>query len=72
MESMHGARQAVAYDEALAQRFRDTLHGVRGVSEKRMMGGLCLFVDGNMIGGVDRTKDAADRFMFRVGKENDA
>jgi TfoX/Sxy family transcriptional regulator of competence genes len=62
----------VAYDEALAQRFRDTLRGVRGVSEKRMMGGLCLLMNGNMIGGVDRTKDGADRFMFRVGKENEA
>jgi hypothetical protein len=62
----------VAYDEALAQCFRDKLRGVRGVSEKRMMGGLCLLVNGNMIGGVDRTRDGADRFMFRVGKDNEA
>jgi hypothetical protein len=62
----------VAYDETLAQRFRDALRDVRGVSERRMMGGLCLLVNGNMIGGVDRTKDGADRFMFRVGKENEA
>jgi hypothetical protein len=62
----------VAYDEALAQRFRAALHGVRGVSERRMMGGLCMSVDGNMIGGVDRTKQGARRFMFRVGKENEA
>lgn len=66
------AGQAVAYDEALAQRFRDALRGIKGVSEKRMMGGLCLLVNGNMIGGVDRTKVGADRFMFRVGKENEA
>jgi hypothetical protein len=25
-----------------------------------------------MIGGVDRTKNGADRFMFRVGKANEA
>jgi hypothetical protein len=62
----------VAYDEALAQRLRDVLRGTEGVSEKRMMGGLCLLVNGNMIGGVDRAKDGADRFMFRVGKENEA
>jgi hypothetical protein len=62
----------VAYDETLAQRFRDALRDVRGVSERRMMGGLCLLVNGNMIGGVDRTKDGADRFMFRVGKVNEA
>lgn len=37
-----------------------------------MMGGLCLLVNGNMVGGVDRTKDGTDRFMFRVGKENES
>jgi hypothetical protein len=62
----------MAYDEALAQRLRDALRGVRGVSEKRMMGGLCVLVSGNMLGGVDRTKGGADRFMFRVGKANEA
>jgi hypothetical protein len=35
----------VAYDETLAQRFRDALRDVRGVSEKRMMGGLCLLMN---------------------------
>ena len=37
-----------------------------------MMGGLCLLVNGNMIGGVDRTRAGQDRFMFRVGKDNEA
>jgi hypothetical protein len=55
----------------LAQRFRHALRNVSGVSEKRMIGGLCLLVNGNMIGGIDRTKDGADRFMFQVGKEDD-
>nr|WP_245309400.1 TfoX/Sxy family protein [Bradyrhizobium retamae] len=36
------------------------------------MGGLCLLVNGNMLGGVDRTKSGRDRFMFRVGKDNEA
>jgi hypothetical protein len=62
----------MAYDEALAQGLRDGLRGVKGVSEKRMMGGLCVLVNGNMLGGVDRTKAGADRFMFRVGKDNEA
>ena len=62
----------MAYDEALAQRLRDGLRGVKGVSEKRMMGGLCVLVNGNMLGGVDRAKAGGDRFMFRVGKENEA
>jgi|SoiMethySBSTD1v2_1073268.scaffolds.fasta_scaffold1140288_2 TfoX/Sxy family transcriptional regulator of competence genes len=62
----------MAYDEAHAQRFRDALRGVKGVSEKPMMGGLCLLVNGNMLGGVDRTKGGTGRFMFRVGKQNES
>jgi TfoX/Sxy family transcriptional regulator of competence genes len=62
----------VAYDAALAQRFLDGLRAIEGVTEKRMMGGLCLLVNGNMIGGIDRTKSGQDRFMFRVGKDNEA
>lgn len=62
----------MAYDEALAQRLRDGLTGARGITELKMMGGLCVLVNGNMLGGVDRAKDGRDRFMFRVGKENEA
>ena len=62
----------MAYDEAIAQRLRDGLRDINGVSEKRMMGGLCLLLNGNMLGGIDRTKAGRDRFMFRVGKENEA
>ena len=62
----------MAYDEALTDRFRDALAGRPGISEKRMMGGVCFFVDGNMIGGADRDRTGASRFMFRVGKENEA
>lgn len=62
----------MAYDESLAQLLRDGLTGTRGVTEKKMMGGLCVLVNGNMLGGVDRSKDGCDRFMFRVGKDNEA
>lgn len=62
----------MAYDSALADRFRTVLAGVEGIGEKRMMGGLCFFLNGNMIGGVDRTKDGRPRFMFRTGKGNHA
>lgn len=62
----------MAYNEILAQRFRDALSGVEAVTEKRMMGGLCLLVHGNMLGGIDRAKSGKDRFMFRVGKDNEA
>lgn len=62
----------MAYDEALAQRLRDGLAGVAGVSEKRMMGGVCLLVHGHMVAGVDRSREGEDRYMFRVGKDNEA
>lgn len=62
----------MAYDEELAARYRETLDGMVGISEKKMMGGVCFFLDGNMIGGADRTKSGAGRFMFRVGKDNEA
>jgi len=62
----------VAYDEALAARFRDALGDGPDTSEKRMMGGICFFVNGNMLGGADREKTGTGRFMFRVGKDNEA
>ncbi|MGI9434902.1 MAG: TfoX/Sxy family protein [Geminicoccaceae bacterium] len=60
----------MAYDEDLANRFRNALDDLPGVVEKRMMGGLCFMVNGNMLGGADRAKDGMGRFMFRVGKDN--
>ena len=37
-----------------------------------MMGGVCFLLNGNMLGGADRTKNDEGRFMFRVGKVNEA
>ena len=62
----------MAYDEQTATRFRSALGRRKGLTEKRMMGGVCFLINGNMVGGVDRTKDGVRRFMFRVGKDNDA
>lgn len=62
----------MAYDEQLTDRLRDTLSGLAGISEKRMMGGVCFLLQGNMLGGADRSRDGVGRFMFRVGKENEA
>lgn len=62
----------MAFDEQLAQRLRDHLSARGDVSERRMMGGLCLLVSGNMLCGIDRSRDGRDRFMFRVGKHNEA
>jgi TfoX/Sxy family transcriptional regulator of competence genes len=38
----------MAYDEVLAQRIREAVHGEPGLSEKRMFGGLAFLVHGNM------------------------
>jgi TfoX/Sxy family transcriptional regulator of competence genes len=38
----------IAYDEALADRIRELLGTERGLSEKRMFGGLAFLVGGNM------------------------
>ena len=62
----------MAYDELLARRLRDAIGERSNLSEKPMMGGVCFMVDGNMLGGADRQKDGAGRFMFRVGKDNEA
>ena len=53
--------------EALADRVRAVLKGKKGISEKRMFGGVCFLLRGNMLCGTARS-----RFMFRVGKAQDA
>ena len=55
------------YDEVLAQTFREALSGRGGVSERKMFGGLCFMLNGNMVCGTFR-----DRGMYRVGKGNEA
>ena len=62
----------MAYDEILTQRFRKALARRRGITDKRMMGGICFLKNGNMIGAADRNKQGLGRFMFRVGKQNEA
>jgi len=42
----------MAYDDELAQRIRDRMTAVAGVSEKRMFGGLAFLTSGNMTVGV--------------------
>lgn len=54
----------MAYNEALAQRIRDVLHGQSGVEEKAMFGGLAFMVNGHMCVGV-----IGDDLMVRVGKD---
>jgi TfoX/Sxy family transcriptional regulator of competence genes len=38
----------MAYDEDLAERLRELLAGEKGISEKKMFGGLAFLVQGNM------------------------
>lgn len=65
----------MAHDENLTAEFRAALSAHLGnqrrLEEKKMMGGVCFMLDGNMVGGADRTKDGDGRFMFRVGKDNE-
>ncbi len=58
-------------DETLNARMRDALASHVGISEKRMMGGTCFFLNGNMLCGARRHQDGVGRFMFRVGKNNE-
>jgi TfoX/Sxy family transcriptional regulator of competence genes len=54
----------VAYDEGLAQRVRECLSDRAGVTEKKMFGGLCFLVGGNMAAGI-----VGDELMVRVGPD---
>jgi len=56
----------MAFDEGLAERIREVLEGEIGLSEKKMFGGLCFMLNGNMVCGV-HTKGS----MFRVGKDRE-
>lgn len=62
----------MAYDKVLTERMRAALTGRDDITEKRMMGGVCFFEGGHMLGGADQSKDGDRRFMFRVGKEQEA
>ena len=54
----------MAFDEGLAQRIREALDERPGLTEKRMFGGICFLVDGNMACGV-----VGDELMVRVGPD---
>lgn len=59
-------------DHELNARMRTALAAHAGITEKKMMGGLCFFRDGHMLCGARRHKDGVGRFMFRVGKDRQA
>jgi TfoX/Sxy family transcriptional regulator of competence genes len=54
----------MAFDETLAARVREILGPVAGFSEKKMFGGLCFLLHGNMCCGVLK-----DELVLRVAPE---
>ena len=57
----------MAYDEGHATLMREELADIEGISEKKMFGGLCFLLHGNMVCGVHKGGG-----MARVGKEREA
>jgi TfoX/Sxy family transcriptional regulator of competence genes len=57
----------VPFDPHLADEMRKALKRRIGIEEKKMFGGYCWMLNGNMLCGVE-----VGRYMFRVGKELEA
>jgi len=57
----------MAYDEGLAERLRECFKGRRGITEKKMFGGLCFLLHGNMLVGVSKNE-----LMIRYAREDHA
>ncbi|GAA0671996.1 TfoX/Sxy family protein [Kitasatospora atroaurantiaca] len=55
----------MAIDEGLAQRIREQLGEVPGLTEKRMFGGLAFLMNGNMAVGVHN-----DELIVRIGPDD--
>ena len=54
----------MAFDESLAARIRTVLARKKGVEEKKMFGGLCFLLHGNMLVGVWKNS-----LIARIGQE---
>jgi hypothetical protein len=54
----------MAFDDSLAARIRDTLARRGGVTEQRLFGCVCFFLDGNVLAGVWK-----DRLIVRLGPD---
>jgi TfoX/Sxy family transcriptional regulator of competence genes len=57
----------VAYDETLAERVRELLRNARGLSERKMFGGLAFTLDGHMCCGI-----VGGELMLRLGADGAA
>jgi TfoX/Sxy family transcriptional regulator of competence genes len=58
----------MAHDPHLAELLREALSKRAGITERKMFGGVCFLLNGNMLGGIANH----DSFMFRVGKDREA
>jgi TfoX/Sxy family transcriptional regulator of competence genes len=54
----------MAYDEKLAERVRKRLHGYKGLTERKMFGGVGFMLLGNMCCGISN-----DELILRLGPE---
>ena len=54
----------MAYDETLAERVRDILVAEDGLAERKMFGGLCFTLRGNMVCGI-----VGNTLMLRLNEE---
>ncbi|HET6574503.1 MAG TPA: TfoX/Sxy family protein [Fimbriiglobus sp.] len=54
----------MAFDESLAARIRDTLARRKNIDEKKMFGGICFLLNGNLLVGVWK-----DSLIARLGPD---
>jgi TfoX/Sxy family transcriptional regulator of competence genes len=54
------------YDESMAERIRDLLTGVAGLTEKKMFGGIGFMINGNMAAGAHND----GRLMIRAAHDD--
>ena len=54
----------MAYSKSLSERIRHLVSRQRGVTEKKMFGGVCFLLNGNLLVGVWK-----DSLIVRVGKD---
>ena len=54
----------MAYDDGLAQRVREALSARPDLTERKMFGGLCFMLGGNMCAGI-----VGEELMLRVGPD---
>lgn len=57
----------MAYNLNLAQRIREIVYGQKDASERKMFGGICFMIGGNMVCGV-----VGDELMARINPEKHA